>query len=133
MVSLTFPRSHLNSSSLIPKKLKFWVPKPECEYYHLHNHHLCVPMHLLSICHEAEGFETFRWMNCFRTLCYSFFSETNSSHIQMTLKSLLGSEENWESLDDMKRINMLRKTPMSGRSFFFFFLGHEIYCSAAHD
>lgn len=71
-------------------------------------------------------------MNCFRTLCYSFFSATNSSHIQMTLKGLLGSEENWESLDDMKRIYTLRKTPMSGR-FFFSFLGHEIYCSAAHD
>lgn len=35
----------------------------------------------------------------------------------MTLKGLIGSQENWESLDDMKRIFSLRKTPMSGRFF----------------
>lgn len=33
----------------------------------------------------------------------------------MSLKGLIGSQENWESLDDMKRIYSLRKTPMSGR------------------
>lgn len=34
-------------------------------------------------------------------------------YIQMTLKGLIGSQENWESLDDMKRILSFRKTPMS--------------------
>lgn len=43
-------------------------------------------------------------------MCASF-----SSHTAMVLKGLLGSEENWESLDDMQRIFSFRTTPMSGR------------------
>uniref|UniRef100_H2VCF5 Uncharacterized protein n=1 Tax=Takifugu rubripes TaxID=31033 RepID=H2VCF5_TAKRU len=45
---------------------------------------------------------------CFSSMCASF-----SSHTAMVLKGLLGSEENWESLEDMQRIFSFRTTPMS--------------------
>lgn len=60
--------------------------------------------------------------------CYCSFSETSSSHIEMTLKNLIGSEENWEHLDDMKRIFSLRKTPMSGSSSFW--TQRFLFCSS---
>uniref|UniRef100_A0A674NFZ2 Uncharacterized protein n=1 Tax=Takifugu rubripes TaxID=31033 RepID=A0A674NFZ2_TAKRU len=45
---------------------------------------------------------------CFSSMCASFSSRT-----AMVLKGLLGSEENWESLEDMQRIFSFRTTPMS--------------------
>lgn len=45
-------------------------------------------------------------------------SQPYSSYTAMNLKGLIGSQDDWESLDDMKRIFSHRKTPMSGRCLF---------------
>lgn len=101
------PRSPLNSNSLIPKTLKWCPPKPWCEL--TQPHHNPVLMQSVSMCRRVKTF----WSvlsPCFSSMCASF-----SSHTAVILKGLLGSEENWESLDDMQRIFSFRITLMSGR------------------